>query len=363
MLMQRPEYQKVFAISQSAMKAFKTKPLQEFYELYINQKDDDTDDQKFAFGSLVDTLAFTPELLEERFFIPEYEVTIPGEKVKKIVDNVYREAREVVANKELLNEKGNLPEPMYIPNLTDLYEWQELVFKYAKEIEYGGKTWSRSRIMDTVAEDGQVYFRMLSECNGRMIITAQDNADAMEIVENLRKNEDTAKYFVPQDEASLLFQQEIFVDYKYGDNLTIPLKAALDIIRLDHKNQTVVVPDLKTTHTSEFFAKIARDFGYIIQVSFYMFILKEWLKTYEDGKYAHYKFELPVNIVIDRKYKIPFIYEYTWDDLDIARNGSEEKNVEGWQSILERIAWHIANSVWDKPKELYETGKIKLKIF
>jgi len=137
----------------------------------------------------------------------------------------------------------------------------------------------------------------------------------------------------------------------------------LDIIRLDHKNEKVVVPDLKTTHTSEFFAKIARDFGYIIQVSFYMFILKEWLKTYQDGKYAHYQFELPVNIVVDRKYKVPFIYEYTWDDLDIAQNGSEEKNIEGWQSILERIAWHIANSVWDKPKELYETGKIKLKIF
>lgn len=362
--MQRPEYQKVFAISQSAIKFFKKKTLQQFRELYINQKEDsDDDDSGFSFGSLVDTVAFTPELLNERFYIPPHEISIPGEKVKTIVDRVYKEAKEIVDTKNLLNEKGNLPEPLYVPNIADIFEWQELVAKYAKEIEFGGKTWSRRRIMDTVADDGHVYFRSLSESNGRTIITPQDNADAIEVVEILKNNKDTRKYFVPQEGETLLFQQEIFVDYIYQDNLMIPLKAALDIIRFDHNKKTVETPDLKTTHTSEFFSKIARDFGYIIQVSFYMFIVREWLKTYEEGKYADYTFELPVNIVIDRKYKVPFIYEYDWDDLDIAENGSEELHVEGWKTILERIAWHVANSIWDRPKELYETGKIKLKIF
>lgn len=362
--MQRPEYQKVFAISQSAIKAFKTKSLQEFRELYINEKEDNDDlDDKFAFGSLVDTLAFTPTLLDERFYIPAHEVPIPGEKVKNIVDKVFKEAKQVIETKILLNEKGNLPEPIYVPNLQDIYEWQELVFKYAKEIEYGGKTWSRNRIMDTVGEDGQAYFRMLSESNGRYVISNLDNTDAIEIVDNLRRNDHTAKYFVDLEGETLLFQQEIFVDYVYQDNLIIPLKAALDIIRLDHKNETIEVPDLKTTHTSEMFAKIAREFGYITQVSFYMFILREWLKTYEEGKYANYKMLIPINIVIDRKFKVPYIYEYDWDDLDIAENGSEEKGIEGWRATLERIAWHVANSVWDRPKELYETGRIKLKIF
>lgn len=362
--MQRPEYQKVFAISQSAIKAFRTKSLNEFRELYITEKEeDDTNEDKFAFGSLVDTIAFQPELLDERFYIPQHSVNIPGEKVKSIVDNVYKEARQVVDNKILLNEKGNLPEPMYIPTLEDIYEWQELIIKYAKEINYGGSTWSRSRILDNVGEDGQPYFRMLSESNGRYIITSADNIDAIEMVEALKKDPNTQRYFVPQEEETLLFQQEIFVDYQFNDNVIIPLKAALDIIRLDHKNETVEAPDLKTTHTSETFAKIAREFGYITQLSFYKFILTEWLKTYEEGKYAHYTFKEPINIVIDRKNKIPYIYEYDWDELDIAENGSEEKHIEGWRATLDIIAWHITNGVWDRPKELYETGRIKLKIF
>ncbi len=359
--MQRPEYQKVFAISQSAMKAFRTKTLQEFHELYIEQKDTDPDD-KFAFGSLVDTIAFTPELMDERFYIPPYAVYIPGEKVKYIVDKVYKEAQATVETKNLLNEKGNLPEPIYVPNIQDIYDWQDLIIKYAKEIEYGGKTWSRTRIVETVGEDGQTYFRLLSESNGRYVITTQDNADAVEMVENLKKDPNTRGFFVQEEGETLLFQQELYVDYPFGE-MILPLKASPDIIRFKHKQKTVQVPDFKTTHTSEEFLTIAKKFGYVVQVDFYAYIVKEWLKTYEDGVYADYEVEIPMNIVIDRKYKIPYVYEYSWEDLEIARHGSKDKDIEGWITTLNTIAWHVQNSIWDRPKELYQTGKIKLKIF
>lgn len=373
--MQRPEYQKIFAISQSAIKAFKTKTIQDFYDLYIEQREDGNDD-KFAFGSLVDTIAFTPNLLDERFYKPDYSVEIPGEKVKFIVDKVYAEAIKAVETKNLLNEKGQLPEPLYVPNITDLYEWSDLVWKYAAEIEFGGSKWKKDRIMDTVANDGQNYFRLLSESQGRHIITEKDNIDAVEIVETLAKDPTTAKYFSATDGCAILLQHEIFVDHEYVINvekaegekyavntITIPLKCAIDIAFLDHKNKKARIIDLKTTHTSEMFLKIAREYGYITQVSFYTTLLKSWLKLFEDGIYADYEVEAPINVVIDRKYKIPYVYEYDWDDLDIAENGSAEKNIEGWRETLDNICWHIHNKVWDKPRELHETGKIKLKIF
>jgi hypothetical protein len=361
--MQRPEYQKVFAISQSALKAFKTKTLQEFHELYINQQDDDEDKNKFAFGSLVDTLAFSPELLDERFYIPNYEVDFPSEKVQQIVDKVYKEAAAKVEMVSTLNEKGNLPEPLYIPNITDIWEWQEFVLKQAKAVGFGGSTWSNNRIMEKIGTEGQTYFRLLGEASGRQVISSMDNMDAVELVDKLRTNKFTAPYFTQQEDETLLFQEEIFIDHQFSDGTNILLKGAIDIIRFRHKEQIVEVPDLKTTHTSEQFSKIARDFGYIVQGSFYQHLVREWLKTYKDGKYAHYELQFPINIVIDRKSKIPYIYEYLAGDLDIIEYGSKEKGIDGWRETLELIGWHIVNKQWEIPKELFETGKIKLRIF
>lgn len=365
--MQRPEYKDVFAISQSAIKAFKTKPLQKFKEVYIDKVEDDDDDQsKFAFGSLVDTLAFQPELMDQRFYIPDEKVNIPGDKVKFIVDKVYKEAKEITANKEKLNKEGNLPEPLYIPDLRDLHNFTDLILKYAAENKYGGTTWSKSRIVDNVIDDGYSYFRMLGDCNGRAVITALDNADAIEIVDSLRKNPLSAPYFVQQEGETLLFQHEIFAEYQYKEgnySHVLPLKGALDIIRINHNEKWVIVPDLKTTHNSDGFKTVAKSFDYITQVSFYIYLIQEFLKVYDGGKCAEYDIKAPINIVIDREYKVPYIYEYDWSDIDIAQNGHTELGIKGWAEVLNEICWHVITGIWNKPKELEQTGRIKLKIF
>lgn len=360
--MQRPEYKNIFAVSQSAIKFFKTKTLQEFRGIYITKDITVEDDDKYAFGSLVDTVAFTPSLIDERFFIPEQEITVPGEKVKEILDNVYKKALVIVENKKILNNQGNLPESIPIPDIEDLYSWQDLIIECSKENKYGGSTWTRTRILENVFADGMGYFLMLSSCRNRYLITAMDNADAVEMVDALKSNKHTYKYFTEQPNTTLLFQQEIFIDYAFED-IVIPLKAALDIILLDHERETIEIPDLKTTHTSQYFRKIAKDFDYITQVSFYKYIVTEWLKTYKEGIYAQYKFLPLINIVIDRKAKIPYIYEYSWDDADIAENGSEANYVEGWKHTLNRIGWHIKTGIWDRPKELHETGRIMLNMY
>jgi hypothetical protein len=375
--MQKSEYRQVFAISQSAIKAFKTKSLQKFKKIYIDQiEEDDEDLSKFAFGSLVDTLAFEPNLLEKRFFIPEVDVQIPGEKVKFIIDKVYREAEEILKNKLELNRVGNLPEPLYIPNIEDLYEWTDLIIKYARENKYGGSTWTEKTIIKNVCEDGYNYFKFLSESNGRTMITQRDNLEAIEVVDVLRKDPLTLPYFVQQENETLLFQQEVYTSFITSEGRKIPMKGALDIIRLKHDTRTAIVPDLKTTYNADTFKTVAKSFDYINQASVYNFLIKEFLKTYENGKYQDYTIELPINIVIDKEYKVPYIYEYSWRDVEIAEVGKEEyceknmlfkesiiSDITGWRSIVNDIAWHIEKNVWNKPRELYETNKIKLKIF
>jgi hypothetical protein len=363
--MQRNEYKEIFAISQSAIKAFKNKPLQKFKQIYIDQEEDDEDNSKFALGSLVDTLALQPDLLDDRFYICESDISIPGEKVKAIIDKVYKEAVLIIDNKIKLNKQGNLPELLYIPNITDLSEWNDLIIKFAREIKFGGTTWSTSRILDTVHGDGVDYFRMLGLCNNRYIITPYDNAEAIEMVESLRKDIYSKPYFIQQENETLLFQQEIFINFKENSSIRIPIKAALDIIRFNHIEKTVQVADLKTTYSNkeENFKFTAKSFDYLIQGSFYNFVLKNFILTYEEGKYSNYTILSPINIVIDKEYKVPYIYEYDSEDINIAESGSEELNYKGWKHYLNEIIWHITTGIWDKPKEIHDFGKIKLKIF
>lgn len=362
--MQNLDYKQKFAISQSAIKTFKNKTLQKFKKIYIDKEEDDDEDQdKYAYGSLVDTIAFEPSLINERFYIPDEDIQIPGEKIKLIIDKCFKEVKEVVENKIKLNKQGNLPEPLRIPDVTDIFDWEQMLLKIARNLKYGGTTWTDQRIIDNIINDGKQYFRLLGISNNRSIITPRDNADAVEAVDILRKDKNVHAYFVQQENETLLFQTEIYMDYQVKEGLIVPLKGAIDIIRLNHNLETIRVPDLKTSYNSEGFNYQAKNYDYVYQASFYHFLVSEWLKSYQEGKYAHYKFEPPCNIVMDRNCKVPYLYEYDWEDIFIAQHGSEENNILGWKALLEEISWHIETGIWDRPRELYENGKIKLKIF
>ncbi|HEY9485746.1 MAG TPA: hypothetical protein VIQ04_03815 [Nitrososphaeraceae archaeon] len=360
--MQNSEYKQRFAISQSAIKAFKTKTIQKFKKIYIDGEENDEDGSKYTFGSLVDTLAYEPNLIDKRFFISNDSTNLPSDKIKQIIDNAYKEVKEIIKNSTLLNEKGNLPEPIFIPDCRDIYGWLEQILKAAKELKYGGTTWSNQRIIDNICNEGFSYFSLLGQCQDRLIISSYDNADAVESVNNLKSNEQTRPYFVQQENELLLFQVEIFTNY-FIDDFLIALKGALDTIRIKKNDKTVQTSDLKTSYTSENFEYLAIKFDYVTQQSFYNFLLREWLKTFEGGAYADYTILPPINIVIDREFKIPYIYQYNWNDIEISRSGSVRLDVKGWEEYLKEIAWHIKTGVWDRPMELYLNGKIMLNIF
>jgi hypothetical protein len=359
--MQKSEYRQVSAISQSAIKAFKKTPLSKWKEIHIDKiETDETTSDGMTRGSLTDTLAFEPKLFEERFFIPRYEPNMPGDKVKQIVDTVYKRAKELIDTKILLNEEGQVPEPLYIPNINDLSEFNDLTLKVAKEIRYGGDTWTTSRIIDKVYEDGSGYFQCLAEANGRSIITSIESAEAHQMVKNLQEHERSKKYFVQQEGEILLHQQEIYEDYKY-ENIIIALKAAVDIIRIVPAESNVYLPDLKTSYDVNEFPYQAEKYDYGHQMSFYRYMVQRFLQTYKGGIYKNFNILTPFDIVIDNINKVPYIYEFDENDLYIYEYGSSER--KGWRQILDEIGWHIKNNVWNEPKELYETGKIKLKFF
>lgn len=359
--MQKSEYRQVPAISQSAIKAFRKMRLAQFKEVYLDKisSEEETTDS-LTFGSLVDTLAFEPRLFDERFFIPEYDPNIPGEKVKIIVEKVFKIAKEQVDNKTLLNEQGSVPEPIYVPNLRDLGEFNNLVVQVAREIEYGGKSWEDDTIIDKVYKAGYNYFRHLADANGRYVVSTVEVAEANAIVDVLKKHPRSVAYFIQQEGEILLHQQEIYEDFIYED-VIIALKAAVDIIRIVPAEAIVYLPDLKTAYNSQEFKENARKYDYLTQMSFYRFMVYRFLQTFRGGKYKDFKIVTPFDIVIDIYSKIPYIYEFDENDLQIVEYG--DTNIKGWRNNLNEIGWHIKHGVWNEPKELHETGKIKLKFF
>jgi hypothetical protein len=117
----------------------------------------------------------------------------------------------------------------------------------------------------------------------------------------------------------------------------------------------------------------------VTRFSFYQYVVERYIKTKEFrdkyGDFRAYRFKEPINIVIDRKFKTPYIYEYDWKDISISREGNYDflrqfyettehfsRIKKGWMEIIREIAWHMENKKWDYPMNYYEQRKIKVNL-
>lgn len=356
-------YADKFAFSQSAIKDWKFKHPQDWEDIWIDcLKEETRDNGKFLFGSLTDTLLFDFENREQKYCIGEEK--LPSSAVASIMNCVYEQV------KVLCIEAENLP---FIPTLE---EFEDVLVQCADSYtnDEGKQGWNSRWLKETriknLIKEGEEYFRTLWKARGRKIISTEMNIQAINACEELNTNPITRPYFVATQDNIVLFQVEIFVPYKYHDDTYtthVPLKGALDIVRIDLINKTIQIADFKTSMSVSSFPDSIKKFGYGFQLSFYQFLLHEWIKTYEDGKYKDFKVLNPINIVKDSKHK-PEIFQYRKRDLDIERFGNIEYLTEtygsvgankikrGWEELLKEICWHWVRNQWNTTKEMYENG-------
>lgn len=379
--MQNSEYKNKFAISQSAIKDFQFKSPRDWKRIWINNNEDaERSGDSFTFGSLTDTLLFTPHELESRFYIGEFQHPSPAIEsiVKKVQESI------IVKNKstESLNKENLLMKVEELPIDLNSEMISDLVIYAADNCEENGKKgwntrWSIETRLKKIREQGTEYFNLLRDANGRSVISSTTNMEAISLRDILYKDPDVKEYFVPTSGIELKFQMELFVEYTLEDGRVIPLKGALDILHIDHNNKTIRLVDFKTSYDAHDFIKSIKKFGYATQLSFYDYLLRLWLETQcKDQSFCQYTILNPINIVIDKYQKVPYIYEYDWDDLALEREGNEKflfdlyqtkdhkmRIKKGWINILEEIAWHYYTDKWDKPRELYENKKIKVNLY
>lgn len=383
--MQNTNYSNRFAISQSSIKDFRFKSPKRWKSIWVDKQLDLTKkDENFVFGSFVDTLLFTPKELDNRFYVSE-ALTVPTGAVEKIVKNVYKSASE---NTKFLQEHRDVLPTVPGSDSGGIGGDRPRLEDYRDEIlnncisEDWNATWKPDTRVNKIIEKGAEYFDLLQDSENRKVITSEMNLDAINLVSILKNSTHVGKYFKQSKDYENRYQVELFTEYINPETgYKIPLKCAIDIIHIDHKAKQIQLVDFKTSHDAFDFIKSIKQYSYGDQLSFYIYMLqqvlesKDWGDEYGLQDYKNYKIISPINIVIDKEDKVPYIYEYSWDDIIMAGEGNESflfdlyqtnnhnaKVKKGWISLLREIAWHFENNKWDYPKEFYETGKIKVNL-
>lgn len=380
--MQNNSYSSKFAISQSAIKDFRFKSPKKWKQIWIDrQLDLDKDEDSFVFGSLVDTLLFTPSLLKERFYIADVN-KIPKGGIEKVIHSVFNKVKENITDGvKVLHvvDDEMLPEPYEVFKY-DISSLKKEILEACEEEQWNAH-WRAETRVNKIIEKGSEYFGLLDQSQGKKIVTMDMNLEAIDLVVKLKESKDVGKYFQKSKDIENLYQVELMYIYANSGLYETPIKGAIDIVHINHKDKTIQLVDFKTSYSAFDFLKSIKQYNYCDQLSFYNFLLsiamldKEFIEANNLPDLKSYKLLEPINIVIDKEEKLPYVYEYNWTDIIISKEGNKKflndlynttdhnaKIKKGWLEILEEISWHLENSLWEYPKEYYEKGKIKVNL-
>jgi hypothetical protein len=361
--MQTKEYKNKFAISQSAIKDWAVMAPSKWYKVWVTKELPRPEAGAAAsFGTLLDCLTLTPKLFDKNFLVAD--IQLPSDSIQKIVTDVLKHIKELNANAERIN-KLKKPEQPEVPMKELKLDYPDFITAFAKKHEYYVS--QPQRAINEVMNKGVAFFDFLVKTEGKLVVSQEDKKTADELKEILYTNKRTRGFFVPKKGCRVVFQTRIFADLELSgfQNLDfMPMKGAIDIIHFNDTKKTVREVDLKWTNDAFLFKEAIKRFDYASQHSVYDFLLREWLKTYEGGKYADYDVHPPLNVVIDSDNKIPYIYSYNMNDLHIKRYGHEAMTwFNGWEQTINEIAWHMDTQQWEVPKEHYLNGFMNVKVF
>jgi len=208
--------------------------------------------------------------------------------------------------------------------------------------------------------------------NNKQILTNSQYELATKIVESLKTNRFTSKYFQNNNDFSSIKdwslerinQLEIYWEAK-GQKC----KSKLDMIFVNHQEKTIQIFDLKTTGKSTFsFNSSALSFRYDIQASFYTSALY-WLinKSNDDywSKFKDYTI-LPFTFIVEstKTQGFPLLYKCSDKFLSNGMDGFylNNKYYKGFSQLIDEYIWCKENNSWTYEKEIIENeGVINLE--
>jgi len=285
------------------------------------------DTPSLRFGSLVDVMLTSPEEFDDRFYVADIDKF--SDSIRKIVERIYLEHTD------------------FTDQICEIQE--DLLINILNEENYQSNWKNRTRI-DKIIDLGQDYYTVLKYSTGKIVISPQEFSEARQCVQTLKTHPFTYQIFECNED------EEIFYQLKFKAKVfDVNARCMFDIIRVDHKNKTIELIDLKTTgKNEEEFEKSFLDWNYWIQAQLYRSILLEVLgedEYFGDFTMLDFKF-----LVISKINLCPLI----WDTKNIHIEAEKIKSKFGvtYQSLLQDANWHLQNSKFDYSRKSYENNGV-----
>lgn len=253
--------------------------------------------EHFIIGSAVDCKLTTPQNWDTTYYVSDLE-NKPTDVIKKILHKLFEELKEVfsVENIHPLNFTSYRPMILtccnllnYYPNLLDDTRINKVLEHYE-------------------------YWELLKNSDGKQILSVKEQTIIDAVVMSLKTNEITSKYFTESRYIEIVYQKDIY--FKYNN---VECKALLDMVIVDHMNETIQPIDIKTIGDYTInFPKSLRKRRYDIQAAFYTEAIKKEMNM------VNYKI-LPFKFIVESTVKVgnPLVYTCDKTLLEMGKSGRE----------------------------------------
>lgn len=347
-LEQLESYFKHPGVSQSLLKKIDNHPRdrKDPQKLYYEEKD------YFLKGGLVDRLVFfTKDIIDQFYYIDALE-NKPTAAIMSILHEIYD-------NDLPLNE--------------------ETVLEYARKQNYQPNWLDDTLVKKILTNENKVYYESLLSAKNRTIISKSEYENAVQLAHNINLNSYFNKWMY-SDEYEVYVQQPIYIPFTEINNVTIELKGLPDVFFINKDTRELIIVDLKTT--SDYLSSFKRNiyqYDYVYQLSFYGYLIKEWLKsndiTFRDVSYY-------ILAASFKEPEYPELFEISNKDIDIKMYGSTHKThsvvfnrnyseltiersneIRGWIQSLNEYSWYLENG-FEYKREYVENNFInKLDLY
>ena len=308
------EYRRLPAYSYSLLSKFVRTG---FYQLdKLREKESSP---SLSFGTALDALMFGGEE-EFNSKVVVKDITLPSDNVKNIIDKL---------NKDF-------------PECKTLYDINpEDIQNCAKSFDYYKDSKFDNLRLKNIYEKGCTYFESLKE--KRCIISSKDYEDVLNCRERLLESDNTSFLFNknPFDTENEFYYQLKGVTEEFKGINTISIKGMFDIVKVNHKDKTVSIYDLKTTSRPiDMFVESYLKYRYYIQADMYRTIMENALL--KDNHYKDYKFDKFQFIVINRSQN-PVIFYNIYDLIKPHKLYYYNNNVykiDDWRELLHTLNYY-----------------------
>lgn len=308
------DYYERAGINQSSLKVILESGMQRF----IADAQDllmEKEKRHFIIGNAVDVYLTMGESVFNSMFHISRIPRKPGPKAMAILKDTFTDVVSRYSSDEV----------SLIPN-----EYSDIILHHCTIHEYYPKWKAETRVESILKGAGIEYWADLVKAVGKQILSEDESAISLAIINSILTHRNTARLFKETDHVDIIFQLPMY--FKYDD---IDCKALMDMVRIDHVQQRIFPIDIKTT--GDYILRFNRQINarrYDIQGSFYMEGLSKHLKQIsmlikkDITKYGIANLAFIADSTINPG--LPFIFPLSDELVKDGRLGNIEEGTRGW---------------------------------